>query len=79
MNLQQVWGFFFLLSLSLLLPPSPRPPAPGFALLRFGRRSLLGGSSAVVARPQSVCHCHSPVSLEMSYLINTPQAISHLF
>lgn len=70
-ELATVWVFFFLPSLPFSLS--------FLALLCFSRRSLLGGSSAVVALPQSVCYCHSSVFLEMSYLINTPEAISHLF
>lgn len=34
--------------------------------------SLLGDSSVAAAPPPSACCCHSLVSLEMSYLINTP-------
>jgi len=69
MNLQQL-GFFFLLFFSLT--PSLPPSWLDFALLRFSRRSLVGGSSAIVAPPQSLCYCHPLVSLEMSSLINTP-------
>lgn len=82
MNLQQFGVFFlslpFFLSPPLFLSLSASLP-PGCALLHFSGCSLPGGSFALVEPPQFVCYCHSAVSLEMSYLINTPQDISHLF